>query len=89
MLVVRLIAQQELTTEQIAKVAEVSRKMVFNYRDKVLSGGVAGLLKREWAGARTPVVHGAVRATTINNSPRIASPEILAYGSGRQGRFLR
>ena len=60
LLVVRLIAQHELTTEQIAKVAGVSRKSVFNYRDKVERGGVAGLLTRDWAGARTPAVRGAV-----------------------------
>ncbi|MBL9217725.1 MAG: IS630 family transposase [Opitutaceae bacterium] len=60
LLVVRLIAQHELTTEQIAKVAGVSRKSVFNYRDKVERGGVAELLTRDWAGARTPAVRGAV-----------------------------
>lgn len=56
----RLIAQHELTTGQIAKVAGVSRKSVFNYRDKLEQGGVAGLLTRDWAGARTPAVRGAV-----------------------------
>src|ERR1039458_6886099 len=43
LLVVRLIAQHELTTGQIAKVAGVSRKSVFNYRDIVKSGGVPAL----------------------------------------------
>ena len=60
LLVVRLIAQHELTTAQIAKVAGVSRKSVFNYRDKVASGGVAELLTRERAGGRTAAVRGAV-----------------------------
>ena len=60
LLVVRLIAQHELTSEQIAKVADVSRKTVFNYRDTVVREGVAGLLKRDWAGARLPVVRGPV-----------------------------
>lgn len=60
LLVVRLIAQHEMTSEQIAKVADVSRKTVFNYRDTVMREGVAGLLKRDWAGGRTPVVRGAV-----------------------------
>lgn len=60
LLVVRLIAQHELTTAQVAKVAGVSRKSVFNYRDAVEQGGVSGLLKREWAGGRKPAVHGAV-----------------------------
>ena len=60
LLVVRLIAQHELTTEQIAKVAGVSRKTVFNYRDSVCRGGVPALLTREWAGGPTPTVRGAV-----------------------------
>ena len=60
LLVVRLIAQHELTSEQIARVADVSRKTVFNYRDMVLRAGVAGLLQRDWAGGRTPVVRGPV-----------------------------
>jgi len=65
LLVVRLIAQHELTTEQIAKVAGVSRKSVFNYRDKVERGGVAELLTRDWAGGRTPAVRGPVAAEFI------------------------
>jgi transposase len=60
LLVVRLLAQHELTTAQIARVAGVSRKSVFNYRDLVVRGGVAALLTRDWAGARTPAVRGAV-----------------------------
>ena len=58
--VVRLIAQHELTGEQIAAVVGVSRKSVFNYRDLVVSGGVAALLSRDWAGGPTPAVRGAV-----------------------------
>jgi transposase len=60
LLVVRLVAQHELTTAQIARVANVSRKSVFNYRDLVVRGGVPALLHRDWAGARTPTVRGAV-----------------------------
>jgi len=71
LLVVRLIAQHELTTEQIAKVAGVSRKSVFNYRDKVERGGVAGLL------TRTPTVRGAVAEEFI---------ERLEAGQFRQAR---
>ena len=59
-LVVRLIAQHELTAAQIAQVAGVSRKSVFNYRDAVEQAGVSELLKREWAGGRKPAVRGAV-----------------------------
>ena len=60
LLVVRLIAQHELTSEQISKVADVSRKTVFNYRATVVKDGVDGLLKRGWAGGPTPSVRGAV-----------------------------
>ena len=60
LLVLRLIAQHEMTTEQIAKVAGVSRKSVFNYRDLVEGGGVKALLTRDWAGGPTPAVRGAV-----------------------------
>ncbi len=37
LLVVRLIAQHELTAAQIMRVAGVSRQTVFTYRDKVLA----------------------------------------------------
>lgn len=60
LLVLRLIAQHEMTTAQIAKVAGVSRKSVFNYRDLVERGGVKALLTRDWAGGPTPAVRGAV-----------------------------
>lgn len=60
LLVVRLIAQHELTTEQIARAAGVSRKSVFNYRELLEQGGVSRLLTREWAGGRRPAVRGAV-----------------------------
>lgn len=60
LLVVRLIAQHELTSAQISKVADVSRKTVFNYRASVVKDGVEGLLKRDWAGGPTPAVRGAV-----------------------------
>lgn len=77
LLVVRLIAQHELTTEQIARAAGVSRKSVFNYRDKLARGGVAELLTRDWAGARTPAVRGAVAEEFIQR---------LEAGQFRQAR---
>ncbi len=43
LLVVRLIAQHELTVAQIMKVADVCRHTVFVYRDKVMEEGVPGL----------------------------------------------
>ena len=55
-----LIAQHELTSEQIAQVAGVSRKTVFNYRDTAVKEGVDALLKRNWAGGPTPAVRGPV-----------------------------
>jgi transposase len=58
--VVRLIAQHEHTVAEIMQIADVSRQTVFTYRDKVVAGGVAELLKREWKGARVPTVRGAV-----------------------------
>jgi transposase len=60
LLVVRLIAQHEMTVEQIMKVAGVCRQSVFSYRDKVVADGVKGLLTRNWAGARQPLVRGAL-----------------------------
>jgi putative transposase len=60
LLVVRLIAQHERTVAEIMRVADVSRQTVFTYRDKVVSGGVAELLHRRWAGARRPLVRGAL-----------------------------
>jgi len=61
LLVVRLIAQHELTVAEIMKVADVSRQTVFTYRDKVVAGGVAQLLARGKAPGNRPVVRGAVR----------------------------
>ena len=60
LLVVRLIAQHELTVAQIMRAADVSRQTVFTYRDRVVAAGVKGLLQRRHAGARTPAVRGAV-----------------------------
>jgi transposase len=65
LLVVRLIAQHEFTVEQIAKVAEVSRQTVFTYRDTLLAGGVAALLRRKRAPGRQPTVRGAVKTEFI------------------------
>ena len=61
LLVVRLIAQHELTAAQIMRVAQVCRQTVFVYRDKVVDGGVAELLRRERAPGREPAVRGAVK----------------------------
>jgi transposase len=58
LLVVRLIAQHHHTVAEIKEIAGVCRQTIFTYRDKVVTEGVEGLLKREWAGARTPAVTG-------------------------------
>ena len=60
LLVVRLIAQHELTVAQIARVADVSRQTVFTYRDTAVAGGVGTLLTRKRAPGRRPTVRGAV-----------------------------
>ncbi len=65
LLVVRLIAQHELTVSQIMRVAEVSRQTVFTYRDTLVAGGVAALLTRRWAPGRVPTVRGAVAVEFI------------------------
>ena len=75
--VVRLIAQHELTAAQIMRVCDVSRQTVFTYRDKVVAEGVAGLLRRDWKGARVPAVRGAVAAEFIRR---------LEAGQFRQAR---
>src|SRR5437660_904600 len=77
LLVVRLIGQHELTVAQIMRVADVSRQTVFTYRDKVVAGGVAGLLQRGHGGGPVPTVRGAVAAELI---------ERLEAGQFRQAR---
>ena len=67
LLVVRLIAQHELTVAQIMRVADVCRQTVFVYRDKVVAGGVPALLRRDWKGARAPAVRGAVQAEFLQH----------------------
>src|SRR5882757_5398750 len=77
LLVVRLIGQHELTAAQIMRVADVSRQTVFTCRDLVVAGGVAGLLRRDWKGARVPAVRGAVAAELVRR---------LEAGQFRQAR---
>ena len=50
---------------------------MFNYRDKVVAGGVAGLLQRGHGGGPVPTVHGAVAEELI---------ERLEGGQFRQAR---
>jgi transposase len=77
LLVVRLISEHQHSIAQIMEIAGVSRQSIFNYRDKVVTEGVEGLLKREWAGARQPVVTG---------QDAIEFTRKLAAGDFRQAR---
>jgi transposase len=77
LLVVRLIAQHELTVAEIMRVADVCRQTVFVYRDKVVAAGVAGLLKRGKAPGNRPAVRGAVKTEFIRR---------LEAGQFRQAR---
>ena len=77
LLVVQMIAQHEYTVAEIMKVAGVCRQTVFTYRDKVMSEGVEGLLKRDWNGARKPAVRGVVAEEFL---------ERLGEGKFRQAR---
>ncbi len=63
---VRLIAQHEHCVAGIMEIAGVSRQSVFNYRDKLVEESLEELLKRDWAGARTPVVHGELTEKFID-----------------------
>ena len=67
LLVVRLIAQHELTVAQIMRAADVCRQTVFVYRDKVVAGGVAELLRRGQAPGRQPAVRGPVAAEFLGH----------------------
>jgi len=60
LLVVRLVAQHQSTIADIMRIAGVCRQTVINYRNKVVAEGVESLLKRDWDGARKPIVHGPV-----------------------------
>ena len=60
LLVVRLIARHDMTAEEIAQVAGVSRPTVFNYRNKVMAEGLKALLTRHYLGGREPLVRGAL-----------------------------
>jgi transposase len=80
LLVVRLIAQHHHTVAEIMEIAGVSRQTVFTYRDKLTGEGLHSLLKRNWAGARTPAVHGELAEKFI---------EELKAGKFRQARDAR
>jgi hypothetical protein len=80
LLVVRLIAQHELTVAEIMRVADISRQTLFTYRDKVVVGGVSGLLTRGKAPGNQPALNSpeffpeeGVEDETNETTPRSGS----------------
>jgi transposase len=53
-----LVAQQQLSAEQIAVAVGVGRSTVFRHLDKFAAGGVGGLLHRDYKGGREPTLRG-------------------------------
>ena len=75
LMVLKLVAQHALSAEQIAEAVGVGRSTVFRYLDKFLTGGVAGLLHRDYKGGPVPTLQGADHAAFVEQL--------------RQGRFRR
>lgn len=75
LLVLRLVAQHELSARQIAGAVGVSRATVFRYLDSFQTGGVAALLRRDHKGGGTPTLAGADRDAFLEEL--------------REGRFRR
>jgi transposase len=65
LLVLRLIAQHELSAAQIAQAVGVSRATVFNYLDTAESRGVAALLTRGHSGGPEPTLRGEDQAAFV------------------------
>jgi len=75
LMVMKLVAQHELSAAQIAEAVGVSRSTVFRYVDKFMEAGVEGLLHREHKGGPVPTLQGADREAFLEQL--------------RQGRFRR
>lgn len=75
LMLMKLVAQHELSAAQIAEAVGVSRSTVFRYLDKFLAGGVKGLLSREHKGGPAPTLRGAEREDFLEQL--------------RQGKFRR
>lgn len=58
LLVIRLVAQHELSAERIAAAAGVNRSTVFRYLENFQAGGVAQLLHRDYTGGKEPTLAG-------------------------------
>lgn len=65
LLVLRLIAQHELSAAQIAEAVGVSRATVFNYLDTAETQGLATLLKRGHSGGPAPTLAGDDHAAFV------------------------
>ena len=65
LLVLRLIAQHELSAAQIAEAVGISRATVFNYLETVQTAGVAALLQRGHSGGPAPVLTGKDEAAFV------------------------
>ena len=77
LMVMRLVAQHELSAAQIAEAVGVGRSTVFRYLDKFIAGGVEGLLTREHKGGPAPTLQGAEREEFL---------EQLRHGRFRRAR---
>jgi transposase len=75
LMVMKLVAQHELSAEQIAEAVGVGRSTVFRYLDKFMAEGVEGLLTREHKGGVEPTLRGADHEAFLEEL--------------RQGRFRR
>ncbi|MCX8495518.1 MAG: hypothetical protein ORN51_04975 [Akkermansiaceae bacterium] len=79
------------TVAQIKEITGVCRQTIFTYRDKLVAGGVEGLLKRGWAGAREPVSTGGgiwPPAEFTDRQPAPPQPQAAEGSSHRGGQRL-
>jgi transposase len=91
LLVLRLIAQHELSAAQIAEAVGVSRATVFNYLDTVETQGVAALLKRGHSGGPEPTLAGDDHAAFVEQlraGKFRRAKEAQAWIAGRTARRL-
>lgn len=65
LMVLKLVAQHELSAEQIAVAVGVGRSTVFRYLDKFVAGGVAELLHRDYKGGPVPTLEGDNQAEFV------------------------
>ena len=65
LMVLRLVAQHELSAQQIAEAVGVDRATVFRYVKTARAGGVAALLRREHKGGQQPTLQGEDRAEFV------------------------